>query len=154
VMNKGETPANTGLNIGKLARAQKVLADAEIDPESDELVCVLGPQQVADLLEETKVGSSDYNNLLPLTTGRLGTFMGMTFVRSGLLPLPAASQRGVLVYSRRALVYGYVGASPVSAYMTMRSDLAGNPPYAYAKIDGGAVRRHDEGVVQILCLEP
>lgn len=153
IMNKGDTPANTGLNIGKLVRAQTILADSEIDPESDELVCVLGARQVADLLEETKVGSSDYNNLLPLTTGRMGTFLGMSFVRSSLLPVPVANQRGVLVYSKRALVYGHVGPATTSGYMTMRSDIAGNPPYAYAKIDGGAVRRHDEGVVQILCLE-
>jgi hypothetical protein len=153
VVNKGDTPANSGMNIGKLRKGLEILAAAEIDPDTDEIYCVLGQQQVGDLLEETKVGSADYNGLMPLMTGQVGRFMGVNFVRYTGLAVPVSNQRQCLLYTKKAIKAVFTTPQPIIGDMWERPDKAGKPWYGYAKTDVGAVRRHDEGVVDILCLE-
>jgi hypothetical protein len=153
VMNKGESPANTGLNVGKIAKGLELLSGAEIEPSTDEIWCVIGNQQANDLIQEVKVGSSDYNSLMPMMTGQIGRYMGVNFIRYGNLQVPVTNQRQCLMYTTRAIVAGFLGSQPIEGKMWKRSDLADEPWYGYAKTEVGAVRRHDVGVVDILCLE-
>lgn len=68
---------NTGLNIEKILRAKRLM-DAAGVPSSDRHMAI-SAYALEQALQETEIGSSDYNVLRPLVTGDIKTWGGFTF---------------------------------------------------------------------------
>jgi len=73
--------AGSGLNIEKLAAAGSELDDNEVPEEGR--IMVASSKSKWTLLQQTEVGSSDYNTVKALAHGEIDTFMGFKFVFFG-----------------------------------------------------------------------
>jgi hypothetical protein len=74
---------STGLSMVKLVAAKKVL-DKSNDLESKRHIVVTA-NEVADLLAETTLTSSDYNTIKALVRGEIQTYVGFEFHQTELL---------------------------------------------------------------------
>lgn len=151
----GSTGTNSGLTIGKLRAARKVLDDWGADPmEQRYFVCTV--QQRDDLLATTQVTSSDYNSVKALVQGDVDTFMGFKFVtfgtqsgRNAILPV-SSSIRSCFGYTQSAMLLAI--ASEANTRITERADLR-NIPQVYTELDVGATRLEEEKIAHVLCDE-
>jgi len=73
--------ANTNLNLDKLLSAKKQL-DAKNVPPTDRFI-VIHANNLASLLDETEVKSSDFNTVKALVAGQLDTYLGFKFITIG-----------------------------------------------------------------------
>jgi Phage capsid protein len=76
----------TGLNIAKLRAAKKILLQADVDIDNDELFMVISAQQHDNLLNEAQAVSLDYNTRPVLVDGKISSFMGFNFIHSERIP--------------------------------------------------------------------
>lgn len=85
--------AGTGLNLAKILAAKEELDANEVDEEGR--IMLATARSCATLLNETEVGSADYNTVKALAHGDIDTFCGFKFVfigtRSGEGGLTSAS---------------------------------------------------------------
>ena len=72
--------ANSGITVGKILRAKKLLDAAEVD-DGDRYFAV-SAQQVQDMLLRTEITSADYANVKALAEGKVEKFCGFTFIRT------------------------------------------------------------------------
>jgi hypothetical protein len=79
---------STGMNVEKLRQAKAKFWEAGVNVEdpSNKLYVVMTGKQVADLLANTEVTSSDFNTVKALVQGDINTFMGFEIIRSELCP--------------------------------------------------------------------
>lgn len=175
----GQQIANggTGLTLAKLRTAKKTLDNAEQNDEAffemmgqtmapDQpfghyanagYVLACTADQIDNLLGDTNITSADYNTVKALVSGSINTFMGFYFVRlpktdkngNNMLP-KAATIRSCFAFSPRALKYGRGVES--SARIAERADKKFSWQ-VYGQVSVGAVRKEDEGVVQIDAVE-
>lgn len=117
-------------------------------PLEEEKCFLIGPNQVEKLLHETKIGSFDYNDVKPLTQGKISRFAGFTFIPTNRCLKPAGGQIKLPVFTRRALgllviedLFLRVSEDPSLSYATR----------AYCRINAGAVRVQDEQIVVFKC---
>lgn len=78
--------AATGLNIAKLRAAKKILLQADVDVDNDELYMAITAQQHDNLLNEAQAISLDYNTRPVLVDGKISSFMGFNFIHSERIP--------------------------------------------------------------------
>lgn len=78
--------AATGLNIAKLRAAKKILLQADVDIDNDQLFMVISAKQHDDLLNEAQAINLDYNNTPVLVNGKITSFMGFNFIHSERIP--------------------------------------------------------------------
>lgn len=76
----------TGLNIAKLRAAKRILLQAEVDIDNDQLFMAITAKQHDDLLNEAQAISLDYNTRPVLVDGKISSFMGFNFVHSERIP--------------------------------------------------------------------
>ena len=76
----------TGLNIAKLRAAKKILLQADVDVDNDQLFMVITAQQHDNLLNEAQAVSLDYNTRPVLVDGKISSFMGFNFIHSERIP--------------------------------------------------------------------
>jgi hypothetical protein len=165
----------TGLTLGKLRTAKEILDAAEQndedyfdmlgynpttgekstgDYEGAAYGLALSARAVTDLLSDTTITSADFNTVRALVSGSLKTFMGFYFVRlpnSGPSALPkVGTTRSCFAFSPRAMSYGT--GKDTTIRMAERADKRFSVQ-VYGCLSVGAVRKEDEGVVQIDVLE-
>ena len=114
------TDLGRGLHIKKLMVAHQIL-QASGAAMGQRIICVLHPEQVTQLLTESKYTSADYNALMPLQYGEPVPFLGMEFRVSNQIAsesvvcapasgdkdqLLSATGRYAYVYTEDANVYG------------------------------------------------
>lgn len=68
------------LSVEKLIAARKLLKQRHVDLQTEMPCIAVTAEQVADLMNQTQVVSSDYNALKPLVEGEVRSFMGFNFV--------------------------------------------------------------------------
>lgn len=78
--------AATGLNIAKLRAAKKILLQADVDVDNDQLFMAITAQQHDNLLNEAQAISLDYNTRPVLVDGKISSFMGFNFIHSERIP--------------------------------------------------------------------
>lgn len=78
--------AATGLNIAKLRAAKKILLQADVDIDNDQLFMAITAQQHDNLLNEAQAISLDYNSRPVLVDGRITSFMGFNFIHTERIP--------------------------------------------------------------------
>jgi len=143
------TEASTaGLTIAKLRNAKKILDLGDVDPSIPRYI-VVGPNQVADLLGDTNVTSSDFNTIKALVNGEINTFMGFNFIMSNRLA-KAASKRTCIAYVQDGLLLAQAQG------ITTRIDERSDKSYAtqvYVSATMGATRMEEAKVVSIEAYE-
>jgi len=143
------SPANSGLTIGKLREAKRLLDANETDP-SDPRFCILTSKQVNDLLQTTEVTSSDYNAIKALVQGEINTFMGFNFVRTERVDTDTNSYRRVVAYAKSGLLMA-VGAD-INVDIGPRRDKR-NSTQVYCSASFGGTRMEEGKVLEIKCSE-
>ena len=142
--------AGTNMNIEKLIEAKKLL-DANNVP-SEGRCMIIHANNLAGLLGETEVQSSDFNTIKALVSGEVDTFMGFKFVTlgdrdEGGLPLP--STRTCFAFHKDAVGMG-IGMNQKSEinYIAEKTSFLVSSMFS-----AGAVAIDDEGIVKISCTE-
>ena len=138
-----------GLTVEKLIETRMKFVANDVDLDRDTLYMAIGHNQLGDLLNSTKVGSSDYNQVMALMSGKVNQFMGITFVNSQLLP-KAGTTRTNVAWTKRALVAG------IWADSVIRIDELPEKNYStqvYAAMTFGASRTEEKRVVAVECTE-
>lgn len=140
----------TGFNTAKIREAIKLLELADVDPEMEELFCLIGPQQKEDLLADDKYVNRDYSGQAILPDGRLRPWSGVNFIVVNELPL-SGSDRHCPLYARSAL--RLKRWSDLITKVGERADKQFNVQlYQYQNF--GAVRTQEKKVVRVICTEP
>lgn len=136
------------LTLAKLIEAKTKLMAAEVD-EMVPLFLVVGSEQIAALLNDSTLTSSDFNVVKALVKGDIDTFMGFKFIRSERLSV-TSSIRLCYAYAQTAVGLGL--PSDISVDIGPRRDK-NNSMQVYVEMSLGAVRLEDEQVVEIACDE-
>lgn len=72
--------ANSGITVGKILRAKKLMDAAEVD-DGDRFFAI-SAQQLQDMLLRTEITSADYNTVKALAAGSVDMFAGFKFIRT------------------------------------------------------------------------
>lgn len=143
--------ANTNMNLDKLLAAKKAL-DAKNVPMDNRHI-IIHANNLAGMLGETKVTSSDFNTVKALVNGELNTFLGFTFHvlgdrDEGGLPL-SSGDRKVYAFHRDAL-----GMAEGIAPKTEINYIPEKTSWLVTSLfSAGAVAIDAEGIVEITCDE-
>ena len=139
--------AGTGLTISKLINAAEILNTNEVDESADRVI-VVHPRQITNMLQSLEVRSDDYNTVKALVAGKVDSFMGFKFVKNTRLT-KVSTTRSCVAFVRGAV-------QMVRGGLNARVDQLPTQNYAwqfYYDFDLSGTRLHDEGVVQIDCIE-
>lgn len=146
----GGTDSN--LNVTKLREAKRLLDKNNVPPEGRHIV--LHGNNLASLLSETAVTSSDFNTVKALVAGELNTFLGFTFHllgdrTEGGLPLDASLDRKVFAFHKDSTGYAE-GIAPRTEinYIAEKTSFLVN-----AVFSATATTIDAEGIVQLTCRE-
>ncbi len=97
----GGTAVNSGLTIGKLREAKRILDAAEAPAE--DRVLIVSAKEISDLLGTTEVTSNLFNSVRALVDGDVDHFLGFKVVRSEQLGV-ASNVRTCVAYHKNAAV--------------------------------------------------
>lgn len=143
--------ANTGLTIPKLRQAKKLLMAAEVDLDSDQLVCPITATQHDNLLSEIQVISLDFNEKPVMMEGKITRFLGINFIHCERVPVDGSSYRRVPVWAKSGVHLGMW--QDIQNSISVRHDLSGEPWQAYTKLSVGATRLQEAKCIEIKCSE-
>ena len=173
-----EIGATTGMNLDKLIEARKTLESngVDLDDPLNKAYVAMTPNQLHQLLTETKVTSSDFATVKALVSGDLNTFYGFEFIISNLIPF--TNTAGTNAYDNGGATRDFsstwaddvpvngdtTGDRACFAYVHSGIRSATNPDivteidkradkrfnyYAYAALRTGSVRMEEKKVVLI-----
>lgn len=142
---------DTNMNVAKLREAKKLLDKNNVPPEGRHLI--IHANNLAALLSETSVTSSDFNTVKALVAGEINTFLGFTFHTlgdrsEGGLAL-ATNDRTCFAFHKDAIGYAE-GIAPRTEinYIPEKTSFLVNSVFS-----AGAVAIDDEGIVKITARE-
>ena len=136
----------TGMNIEKLASAKQILDAGDVDPSIKRHI-IVSPQEIADLLNNTTVTSSDFNTIKALVHGEIDSFMGFKFHVSNRLVDNGAANTQCIAFAEDGILLG-VGKD-VTARIDERSDKSYATQVYYCQTIG-ATRMEEAKVVSVL----
>ena len=136
----------TGMNIAKLAAAKQILDAGDVDPSIKRHI-VVSPAEIADLLNNTTVTSSDFNTIKALVHGEIDSFMGFKFHVSNRLVDNGAANTQCIAFAEDGILLG-VGKD-VTARIDERSDKSYATQVYYCQTIG-ATRMEEAKVVSVL----
>lgn len=144
--------SNTNLTVAKLKEAKRLLMQAEVDLQSDQLYCAINATAHDSLLNEVQVISSDFNGGNPvMEEGLIKRFLGINFIHTELLPSGTDDQSGtstqVPVWAKSGVYMGQW--ADLTTDISQRKDLRGLPYQAYVYGTFGATRLEEKKIVQI-----
>jgi len=145
VLPVGTGGANT-MNIAKLALAKQTLDAGDVDPSIKRHI-VVSPVEIADLLNNTTVTSSDFNTIKALVHGEIDSFMGFKFHVSNRLVDNGAGNTQCIAFAEDGILLG-VGKD-VTARIDERSDKSYATQVYYCQTIG-ATRMEEAKVVSVL----
>lgn len=140
--------SSSSLTLAKLLTAKRILDEADNDPDQPRYIACAA-KQVENLLNTTEVKSSDYNTVKALAAGELDTFLGFKFIRTQRLGT-SSSNRRVIAWCRDSLLLGM--NENVTSRISERADK-NYSTQVFVRMDIGATRMDETGVVEILCSE-
>ena len=144
-------PANSGLTLGKLRQARKILLVGNVDVKNEQLYCGCSPQQLIDLLRVTEVTSADFNTVRALVNGELDTYVGFKFIVGTRFAINTSTDvRKAVCWAKRGVELG-LGMEPTGR-LTERADKNYSVQVFYM-MTIGATRLQEEKVVEISCDE-
>lgn len=155
-----KTEAGTdGLTLTKLHTMREMFDDAEVDESefgpNGQLVgdpnrnIICSSRQITNLLNDNKIGSSDFNTVKALAAGAIEGFMGFRFIRSSRLTKTGNMRKIV------ALAKGAIGVPPIGepeVNLDIRADKS-RATQLYLDNVYGAIRVEDVRVITYECYE-
>lgn len=137
---------STPISFSVITQVQRNFLRNDIDMDVEKCA-VVGPEQIAQLMNTTEATSSDYirGKLNELSsTGIVANWMGFTWIMSTRLNAPSANQLDCLFFTRNAL--GLHTPQDMKAFCSQDPSInyAWRP---YVQIASGAVRVEDEHIV-------
>ena len=149
-VNVGGTTSN--MNVEKLRQAAALFGTNDVDLDSDELYCAIGPLQNAALLREVEATSADYKSLgFEVVNGRLVSGLGMKFIHTTRLDTNGSGYRRCPVWVKSGMHLGIW--ADISTDISQRTDLRSQPWQVYVKMMMNATRLEEVKVVEIPCSE-
>ena len=136
----------TGMNIAKLAAAKNILDSGDVDPSIKRHI-VVSPAEIADLLNNTTVTSSDFNTIKALVQGEIDSFMGFKFHVSNRLVDNGAANTQCIAFAEDGILLGI--GKDVTARIDERSDKSYATQVYYCQTIG-ATRMEEAKVVSVL----
>jgi hypothetical protein len=136
----------TGMNIAKLAAAKQILDAGDVDPSIKRHI-IVSPAEIADLLNNTTVTSSDFNTIKALVQGEIDSFMGFKFHVSNRLVDNGAANTQCIAFAEDGILLG-VGKD-VTARIDERADKSYATQVYYCQTIG-ATRMEEAKVVSVL----
>lgn len=138
----------SGLTLAKLLAAREICMGNELIDDPAAWVIAIGPKQMTDLLNDTKVQSADYNTVKALASGTVDMWMGFKFIVTNQLAI-ATSVRSCVAWTKGSIKRVKGGMRTTIDRLPERS----NATQIYSMYDLSAARVYDEGVIQIDCTE-
>lgn len=142
---------NVGLTVAKLRKAKQLLMAAEVDIDSDPLICPITSIQHDNLLAEIQVTSLDFNDRPVMQDGKVTQFLGFQFKHTERLITDGSGYRRVPAYAKSGMVLAIW--NDITTDVSQRKDLAGLPFQVYVFGTFGATRLEENKVVEIKCAE-
>lgn len=142
--------ADTGLTVKKFVGAVSMLMAAEIDVDSEDLVCWITSKQNESLYEGLQVTSKEYRDKAIFEDKRVVSFMNVRLQHFEKLPLASAGVRSCMFYAKSGLHSG--DAMPVTTQIEKNPNRQ-YQPHPFIETWFGGTRSEDEKFVQILCKE-
>jgi Phage capsid protein len=144
---------NTGLTIDKLVELRRNLRHYHVDIERDPVTLVIGSQQEADLLNQVKVTSSEFNTAGGvLVDGKVTRFMGFDLCVSERLPyVTGTSTRQCLAFAKSGMHLGVW--KDLYNRIDIRIDKSSQPYQLYTQMMIGATRTQPGKVWMVSCLD-
>ena len=133
------------ITVEKLIEARTYLLSE--DDTDEEMFCCLTAYQVGQLLDDSRISSSDYNTVKALVAGQIDTFVGFKFIQVANSVNPvnhgsagsATSNRPVFFWKKSGIVLSTgVGESGSSARITERADKSYSTQIYYSASFGSA----------------
>lgn len=147
-----DAAAPVGMTVAKLIEAKRIFRHYENDLDSDPVMFIGGSRQEADLLQQSQVVSTEYNDKPVLVDGKLTRFMGFDLVFMERVPETTASvTRGCLAFVRSGLYLGMW--KDTTNNVSKRNELTGEPWDLYTMVMFGGTRTQPGKVLQILCAD-
>ena len=143
---------DTGLNTDKLLAARELImaANVDLDEPGNELFCAINANYEHQLLEQIKVGNSDYNKAIFAGNGKvLGSWFGITFIHTERLDTDSSSDVRVPFWCKSGMHLGIW--KDVTGNITQRNDLTRDPYHVSTCGTFGATRLEEVKVVEIIC---
>lgn len=138
------TGDNNDITVEKIIEAKRILMANEVS--DTDLYFVLDAQALSFLLNETKIGSSDYNAVKALVRGEIDTYMGFKFIQSERLNNSSEGFKNCLAYAKSGIGLGM--GRDISVKMSERDDKS-YATQVYACMTAGATRIEEEKVVVV-----
>lgn len=141
---KAGSPANSGLTIGKLREAARILNENEV--EDGERYIAYAATQLDDMLGTVEATSRDYSDLMSLKDGKISKFMGFTWIPSQRLPINTGTDvRSIFAWHKTGVHFAYAGRNVHMDVLPSRRHC--KQLRIVSRM--GAVRRENEKVVRI-----
>lgn len=146
-----ESAANSGLTVAKLREAKRLLMSYEVDLDMDPLTAIVTAKQHDNLLKESQVISTDFNEKPVLVEGKITRFMGINIIHCERLDVDGSSYRRIPVFAKSGMHLGLWKDKEID--IDKRKDLTGNPWEVYLMMSMGATRTQENKVIEIKCAE-
>jgi hypothetical protein len=134
------------MNIAKLAAAKQILDAGDVDPSIKRHI-IVSPAEIADLLNNTTVTSSDFNTIKALVQGEIDSFMGFKFHVSNRLVDNGAANTQCIAFAEDGILLGI--GKDVTARIDERADKSYATQVYYCQTIG-ATRMEEAKVVSVL----
>jgi len=143
---------NVGLTVAKLLEAKRIFRHYHNDLDTEEITFIGGSKQENDLLKQSQVVSTEYNDRPVLVDGKLTRFLGFNLVFMERVPQTTASSvRGCIAFVKSGMYLGMW--RDITNRVSIRNDLTGEPWDLYTQVMYGATRTQPGKVIQILCAD-
>jgi len=128
----------TIITLAKMLDMMQLFNEEDVDPDITKYWCVT-PQEIADMLDITEVGSADYNTVKTLVQGKVDSFMGFKWVWSNRLPADTTdgSCSRTFAWAEDGIILGT--AEGVTSRITERDDK-NYSTQVYSEMSAGAIR--------------
>jgi hypothetical protein len=142
--------ANTGLTAAKFIEAKRIFRKAEVDIENTKVTMVTNSQGESDLLKQTTIVSTDFNDKPVLVNGVVTRFLGMDIVYSERLSSNGSLRKNIALTEEGA----YLGIwKDVSNNVSQETQLSGQPYQLYTSMSCGATRLEPGRLLEVDCAD-
>lgn len=148
VANNFASSATTGLTVAKMIETRRIFRHQHVDLEAEQMTMVIGSQQEADLLNQSQVVSTEFNDKPVLVDGMLKRFLGFNIVVSERLTV-SSNTRKCIAFVESGL---YLGVwKDLYNRVSQRNDLSSEPYDLYTATSYGATRLEPGRLVEVDC---
>lgn len=144
-----QASAATGLTVAKLIETRRVFRKFH-NIEGDPMTIIIGSQQEADLLSQTQVVSTEFNDRPVLVDGNLVRFLGFDIVISERLAT-IGTDRACIAFVKSGLYLGIW--KDMMNRVSIRNDLSGEPYDLWTSTSYGSTRTQPGKVIQVLAAD-